>query len=198
MVRILLHSVNPSIIWARINRKRDPLTPDPHFRGDLEGLLRPPRRPADPPHQYTANDIHTQPVQQSTQSTHQSTQPTQQITQPTQQRTNIPQSANIKWVNCHLLPAGAQQRCPRVYWLHSVNRCTLHNLITIPDIAVAALYWGHVDALEKLLDMTRHRVDCFFHSWVGNPLLSFQDLQFCIKREGIEVTVCIAWYAYRS
>ena len=47
-----------------------------------------------------------------------------------------------------------------------------------------------MDALEKFLDMTRRRVDFFFHSWVGNPQLSFQDWQFCIKREGIEVTVC--------
>ncbi|KAK0516642.1 hypothetical protein JMJ35_001245 [Cladonia borealis] len=210
MVRILVHSVNPSIIWARLNRNRDPLTPDPHFRRDLEELLRPPQRPAGPPHQNIASGIQTQPaqqstqpaqqsiqpaqqsiqpVQQSTQPTQQSTQPTQQSTQPTQQSTNIAQGNNINWVNCHLLPAGAQQGCPRVYWLDSVNRRTLYNHISIPDIAVTALYWGHVDALHKFLDMTRPRVYFAFHSWVGNPQLSFRDWQFCIKREGIEVTV---------
>ena len=189
MVRTLLHSVNPFILWSRLIRNRDPLTPDSHFRRDLEELLRPPQRPADPPQQYIANNIHTQPVQQSIQ-------PVQQSTQPAQRSRNIPQGAHIKWVKCHLLPAGAQQGCPRVYWLHSVNERTLDNHISMPDIAVTALYWGHVDALEKLLDMTRPRVDCFFYNWDGTSQVWSRDWQFCIKREGTEVTVCIAWHAY--
>ena len=158
----------PYVNWARVRQNQEETTPDPHFHHDLPTLTQPPQNSVHPPCQYTADSISTQPAQQSE---------------------GVARGDNIKWVNCPLLSTGAHKGCPRVYKLERVNWLTFSR-ISVPDIAVTALFWSHVDALGTFLDLKRPHVYFVFYNWVGETQIWAENSQFCIKREGIDVTVC--------
>ena len=166
---VTYHALPPFTNWVKVRKNQEETTPNPYLHPDLPALTHAPQSSAGPPYQYTANSIHTQPAQQSE---------------------NVARGDNIKWVNCQLLSAGGQQGCPRVYKLESVKWLTLSQ-ISVPDIAVTAPFWSHVDdALHRLLDLTRPHVYFVFHDWVGESQLWAENSQFCIEREGIDVTLC--------
>ena len=99
---------------------------------------------------------------------------------------DISSGDDIRWVNCQL-STGGKNGCPRVYKLESVSSLSR---ISVLDILVTALFWSHVDALRTFLDLTRPKVSFLFHNWVGESGLWAENFRFCIKREGVEVTVC--------
>ena len=162
------HALPPSTHWARVKQNQNETTPDHYSHHDLPALTHPPQSTADPPYHYASNSIQNQAPQQ---------------------RKVVAGVDNIKWINCHLLSAGEREGCPRVYKLESVNWRTLSQ-ISVPDIAVTALFWGHVDALGTFLDLERPRVYFVFYNWVGASQLWAANSRFCITREGNEVTVC--------
>ncbi len=164
-----IYEAFPSFInWAKVTQKQKETTPDPYFHRDLPAVTNPSITSTGPPCQYTANCIRNKPTQQSK---------------------HVADDHDVKWINCHLLSAGAQKGCPRVYKLESVNWFTLSQ-ISVPDIAVTALFWSHVDALSTFLNLTRPLVYFLFYNWVGESRLWAENSHFCIKREGVEVTVC--------
>ena len=62
--------------------------------------------------------------------------------------------------------------------------------ISVPDIAVTALFWSNVDALHSFLDLKRPHAYFLFYNWVGESQLWLENSQFGIKRGGIKVTAC--------
>ena len=139
---VTYHALPPFTNWVKVRQNQEETTPDPHFHPDLAALTNAPQSSVGPPYQYTANSIHTQPAQQSE---------------------DVVRGDIIKWVNCQLLSAGGQQGCPRVYKLESVKCLTLSQ-ISVPD---TALFWSHVTALHRFLDLTRPHVYFVFYNWVG-------------------------------
>lgn len=106
-------------------------------------------------------------------------------------RDDISRGDEFRWVNCRLLSIGAKKGCPRVYMLmNNLRGYTPLERIGVPDLVVTALHWGHLDGLSTFLDMKRPLVYFLFHNWVGSSGRWAENSRFCIKREGIEVTVC--------
>ena len=161
---IKCYSSPPYIHCHRVKQTRQQTTPDPHFAA----LAQRSQSSADISHQYTSNSIPTQPAQQNE---------------------HVANGNNIKWVNCQLLPPSARKGYLRVYKLESVKWFTFMQ-IRAPNTAVTLLYWGRVDALHTFLDLTRPCVYLHFYNWVGESVLWSETSQFCIKREGIAMTVC--------
>ena len=156
----------PAIDWAKVMQDAQETLADGYFNGGLPTLSHGPIAPPYLPALLTRRD-------------------------------DISRGDEIRWVNCHLLSVGAKKGCPRVYMLmNKLRGYTPLDRIGVPDLVVTALYWSHMDALSTFLDMKRPLVYFLFHNWVGESGRWAENSRFCIKREGIEVTVNVVCHAY--